>query len=398
MSKEGFRPLTRLSEDHIHAIKYVLRSFGVPKDIYHTIITNVQKGHMEDDMNAQSAVLGARYAYWQRGVKKHENNDEKYYYSCFTKMPHIPFVYAVKYFGKMWELDQMGERHVMLIEMNEHFQLTFQDVLDNPSFPWIPTYLCRNRNITIEDVRNHPEWKWDWLQLMRNRSINCLPYQLSHTWDEKAVEEAKEFIMKYGGVRMTIDEFRDSELWKPEYLNIISQCDDLLGITIPYFLAHPELKPHPYSLSDNPTLTMEHLLDPNGLFKDAKMTSELLWQELSKNPAFNIDVIIAYKEKPWSWRYICCYNTSVTVEDVLRDNGTNGIYIEENDMWRWCSQNPSTTFELVCKYEKEGKWCWFELARNPTYFKITPTDPDYVRELARIQNHDVQNATDPEYT
>lgn len=242
--------------------------------------------------------------YWDI-IKKYEEtfNPRVYHWASF----YVPIDTILKNPSPHWVWDN--------ISLN--LTVTWQHVLENPSYPWNFYYLSSNKNFTFEIAQAYPEpyeiirvaaaasgsypppdeiwpnkYNWNYCNLTYNTPIKTILENLRYDWDIVYLSEK---------------------------------------VTMANVLAHPEIRWSELELSSNPNITMEDIVEHQ----------EIMWdyEEVSVNPNFTLDTPKKYPHIDWKYTYYSS-NKNITLETIQDNPDFNWNYIE-------LSKNPKIPLSYI---------------------------------------------------
>lgn len=225
--------------------------------------------------------------------------------------------------------------------LSRNSNITLDDMLETPSFPWNMEYGCYNPNITMKLRSQHPELNLRWQSFMNNPSItiNDVLYNIDKPWNWYAL--TRRFSLQCICSHPTLP-------W--DYAGLSSNCD----ITIQYVLLNPAISWNWECLSSHENIT------PLDVFQHP----ELPWvlYALCENVNFSIYDLIHFQNtyRPDEYPYFVSRHINCRFHDIL-NIGLDAY------AWNWnqLSRSIQITCEDLVKY-KDLSWDWVRLSGNET--------------------------------
>ena len=276
-----------------------------------------------------------------------------------------------KYPSESWDWDGISR----------NAQITWEIICANPDKSWNDSHVSQNPNITWDIIKRNPKgpfesesWKWDYGYLCANPNITL-----------DIIDSHPEIFVNYDIMSRNPNltwEYINNNMHRPWNWDYIT-CHQ--NITLDIMFENDHLGWELSSISKNPNLNIKFLIDNLDGFMLGRRHVEWNWFELTINPSFSNEDIVAHCDLNWH-----CgaefHNPRINCDDLLSIHDDYcDIHYKIGDpnrqFWVNMSYTPNLTPWFVDKHVIEP-WDVEELSCNPMgipYYKTT----HYGKKLAK---------------
>ena len=282
---------------------------------------------------------------------------------------------------------KIGPESMIWSPLSRNANITLEDMLETPDFPWDMNYACYNPNVTMKHRSQHPELNLIWRKIVYNKSITIQDvvrnknkpwswYTLTSRFPLKCIYNYPMLPWDYAGLSSNYDTtiqhvlLNDDISWDWECLS------SHINITPRDVCRHPELPWISYALCENPNFSIYDLIHfrktyrpdeypyfvnihTNCIFRDILDIGldayEWNWNMLSTYIQITCEDLVNYKDLAWNWTSLS-RNKTVTLDYVLQ-------HPELPWDWESLSNNNSITLDDIIKHP-ELPWDYTGLSRN----------------------------------
>lgn len=234
--------------------------------------------------------------------------------------------------------------------ISKNKNITWDIILQNPSFEWNDVGISSNINITPEIVYINPDIDWSPFAISGNPNFSWK--YIYNTYIKPYDHKKDEWFLKTFGYKRTFIPLDFSTISRSKYITIDIIDDNN------YSWYYDEL-------AINPNITYEQILERKDLFKD--------WKYISRNHTITWDVIQSVPEIKENINLFDYSKNQNITWDVVRDN----IKMKDSKDRGWCfdtlCKHPNITFDII-KDNPSYFNNWYNISQNPN---ITP---EIVRE------------------